>query len=119
MIIAVDFDGVIVEDKFPEVGNPDMTMISLLLDVYAVGHSVILWTCRVNDKLEAAIKTCSDVGLHLTAINNGDPDNLAKYGTDPRKIYADVYIDDKALGYSKYKAYITLEKIIKYGGITK
>ena len=117
MIIAVDFDGVIVEDKFPEVGKPDLKMVRLLRRAYKKGHSIVLWTCRVNDKLEAAIKECEYVRLPLTVINSADPGNLAEYGTDPRKVYADLYIDDKSVGYSKYKAYTALLNIIKQGEV--
>jgi hypothetical protein len=115
MIIAVDFDGVIVEDKFPDVGEPDMGLVGLLNKAYNKGHSVILWTSRVDDKLEAAVETCKKIGLSLTAVNNGDPGNVSQYGTDPRKIYADIYLDDRALGFSRYKAYITLTQLITKG----
>lgn len=115
MIIAVDFDGVIVEDKFPDIGEPDMRLVNLLNMAYNQGHSVILWTSRVDDKLEAAVETCNKIGLSLTAVNNGDPDNLSQYGTDPRKIYADVYLDDRALGFSRYKTYIALAQITTKG----
>ena len=115
MIIAVDFDGVIVEDKFPDIGEPDTRLVDLLNQAYNRGHSVILWTSRVDDKLEAAVETCKKIGLSLTAVNNGDPNNLSQYGTNPRKIYADMYLDDRALGYSRYKTYITLSQIITKG----
>ena len=115
MIIAVDFDGVIVEDKFPDIGEPDTRLVDLLNQAHNQGHSIILWTSRVDDKLEAAVETCKKIGLSLTAVNNGDPDNLSHYGTNPRKIYADMYLDDRALGYSRYKTYITLSQIITKG----
>ena len=115
MIIAVDFDGVIVEDKFPDVGEPDMELVNLLNMAYNQGHSVILWTSRVDDKLDTAVETCKKIGLSLTAVNNGDPGNISQYGTDPRKIYADMYLDDKALGFSRFKTYITLSQIITKG----
>ena len=115
MIIAVDFDGVIVEDKFPDVGEPDMGLVNLLNMAYNQGHSVILWTSRVDDKLDTAVETCKKIGLSLTAVNNGDPGNISQYGTDPRKIYADMYLDDKALGFSRFKTYITLSQIITKG----
>ena len=115
MIIAVDFDGVIVEDKFPDIGEPDTRLVDLLNRAHNQGHSVILWTSRVDDKLEAAVETCKRIGLSLTAVNNGDPSNLSQYGTNPRKIYADMYLDDRALGYSRYNTYITLSQIITKG----
>ena len=115
MIIAVDFDGVIVEDKFPDIGEPDTRLVDLLNMAYNQGHSVILWTSRVDDKLETAVETCKRIGLSLTAVNNGDPNNLSQYGTNPRKIYADIYLDDRALGFSRYKAYIALAQITTKG----
>lgn len=117
MIIAVDFDGVIVEDKFPEIGEPDRELVALLQFAKDAGHKLILWTSRVDDRLEEAVRTCTELGLEFDAINDGEPENLALYGTNPRKVFADIYIDDRALGFSKFRTYLALTEIIKYGGI--
>lgn len=110
MIIAVDFDGVLVADAFPGIGAPDIRMISVVrrLCLHPL-CTVILWTSRVNDRLQDAVDYCTKWGLKFTSVNAGSPDNLAAYGTDPRKIYADLYIDDHACGYNRNKAVELLE----------
>lgn len=113
MIIAVDFDGVIVEDKFPEIGEVDCLVVSALKLLQTRGHKLILWTSRVNGRLNEAVDTCDRVGLKFDAINSGEPGNLAEYGTDPRKVYADVYIDDHSIWYTKSLLYAWLNKMIK------
>ena len=104
MIIAIDFDGVLVSDKFPEIGGPDWEMVSAVWRLGFTQHELILWTSRVGDRLNEAIQWCKDHNLNFTCINSNTPNNLAEYGTDPRKAFADVYIDDRACGYTRTKA---------------
>lgn len=94
MIIAVDFDGILCEDQFPKIGPPNCEMILFIRELIDAGHEVILWTSRVNQPLARAVAWCENWGLHFSAVNSGSPSNLAKFITDPRKIYADIYIDD-------------------------
>jgi hypothetical protein len=104
MIIAIDFDGVLVEDKYPEIGNPNWDMISAVWRLNFTKHELVLWTCRIGERLDEVVKWCKDHNLNFTCINSNTPNNLAEYGTDPRKVYADVYIDDRAFGYNRSKA---------------
>lgn len=113
MIIAVDFDGVIVEDKFPEIGEVDCLTVSALKLLQTRGNKLILWTSRVDDRLAEALDTCDRVGLKFDAVNSGEPGNLSEYGTNPRKVYADVYIDDHSIGYTKSLLYAWLYKMVK------
>lgn len=113
MIIAVDFDGVIVKDEFPNIGEPDTLVVTSLKLLQQRGHKLILWTSRVEDKLSAAITTCEQLGLKFDAINDGEPGNLAQYGTNPRKVYADVYIDDHSIWYSKGLLYAWFAEVIR------
>ena len=115
MIIAVDFDGVFVENRFPEVGKPDTIVFEALKVLRGQGHRLILWTSRVGSRLTEAVALCNELGLKFDAINSGDPDNLAEYGTDPRKVYADVYIDDHSIWYTKGLLYAWLSEKIKEG----
>lgn len=107
MIIAVDFDGVLCENKFPAIGSPKTTHINLVKLLLSQGHEVILWTSRVEGELESAVNWCRAQGLEFTAVNNDAPSNVAeyfgKYNCPPRKIYADVYIDDHGAGYDDFK----------------
>lgn len=98
MIIAVDFDGILCENEFPEIGRPNYDMVSFVREMIDIGHEVILWTSRVDKELDAAVDWCGDRGLHFCAINENAPSNMSeyksKYPNGTRKVYADIYIDD-------------------------
>lgn len=95
-IYAVDFDGTLCRDEFPNIGEPNSILIEYLKELRKVGGKVILWTCRVGRKLDEAVEWCKEKGLEFDAINSNLPEVLAFYGREGRKIYADFYIDDKA-----------------------
>lgn len=123
MIIAVDFDGILCENKFPDIGKPNYEVISLVRQLIDKGHEVILWTSRVDEELIAAIDWCGDRGLHFTCINENAPSNIAKwkekYPNGTRKVYADVYIDDHNIEYhdalNKVLAYVRLVQLLEKG----
>lgn len=104
MIIAVDFDGILCENKFPEIGKPYYKMIALIRELIDNGHEVVLWTTRNGEELTAAVDWCGDYGLHFCNVNGPAPSNEAeykdKYPTPSRKIYADIYIDDHNLEFA-------------------
>ena len=101
MIIAVDFDGVLCENKFPDIGKPYYEVVSLVRELADKGHEIILWTSRNGNELAKAIEWCTDRGLHFCSINSPAPSNekeyADKYPVQSRKIYADIYIDDHNL----------------------
>ena len=103
MIIAVDFDGILCTNDFPNIGYPNYKVISLIRQLIDAGHEVILWTSRAGKELSAAIEWCEDYGLHFTEVNENAPSNRdqysAKYPEGTRKVYADIYIDDHNLEY--------------------
>lgn len=99
MIIAIDFDGVLVEDKFPAIGKPNWDIIYPVWRLKHSEHELILWTSRIDERLQEAVDWCKEHDLEFVAVNANSPNNLAQYGTDTRKIFADVYIDDRAIGY--------------------
>lgn len=105
MIIAIDFDGVLCEDRFPEIGAPDYDIISLVRRLIDAGHEVILWTCRVDARLQEAVEWCEDWGLHFCAVNENAPSNRARWAAEypngTRKVYADVYVEDHDLLYRR------------------
>ena len=104
MIIAVDFDGCLAAGgKWPEVGEPNQTLIDWLASLRKGGHKIILWTCRVDEALEHAVALCRDNGLEFDAVNDNLPEVKELYGTNSRKITADYYIDDKSV-YVSYQA---------------
>lgn len=101
MIIAVDFDGILVENEFPDIGPERTGTTQLIRQAIKQGHEVILWTSRVDQPLQDAVKWCEEHGLHFCAVNENAPSNIAKYKTKypngTRKVYADIYIDDHNL----------------------
>lgn len=92
MIIAVDFDGTIVESNFPWIGPAYPQALNFLRQWKRKKHKLILWTCRDGQHLNDAVQFCRDQGIEFDAIN----DNIRKYyGNNSRKVWADLYVDDK------------------------
>ncbi len=68
-IIATDFDGTICENKYPEIGEPRNNTILYLKEKQKNGAKIVLWTCRVDELLDAAVKWCRNKGLIFDAVN--------------------------------------------------
>lgn len=96
-IIAVDFDGTLCENKYPEIGWPKYHIIQRIKRAQQNGSKIILWTCRHAEWLDAAVAFCSKHGIHLDAINDNLPEVTEKFNNNCRKIFADEYWDDKAV----------------------
>ena len=95
--IAVDFDGTIVEHKYPEIGAELPGAFDTLKALAEKGHKLILWTFRDGDELQAALDFCLDHGIIFWAVNNSYPEEQhSKYIS--RKIHADFFIDDRNFG---------------------
>ncbi len=97
MIYAIDFDGTLCEDKYPEIGEPRPRGINTCKQLKGKGHTLILWTCRSGELLKTAVEWCKTHGIVFDYINSNTKENIVKHGGDTRKIYADVYIDDRSL----------------------
>lgn len=97
MIIAIDFDGTVVEQKYPKVGKEIPFAIETLKMLQAKGHRLILWTYRAGDKLDEAVEFCSSRGVEFYAINKNYPEEIFDERIS-RKIKADMYIDDMNYG---------------------
>ena len=120
MIIAVDFDGILCENRFPEIGPPVYPVISAVRQLIDAGHEVVLWTSRNGAELEAAVKWCEDRGLRFCAVNEPAPTNEEKYRDvypiQTRKIYADIYIDDHSIGFKTYRTLLTqIREVLRNG----
>ncbi|MGI6218942.1 MAG: BT0820 family HAD-type phosphatase [Bacteroidaceae bacterium] len=99
MIIAVDFDGTIVEHAYPKIGKEIPFAIETLLRLqHEFHHQLILWTVREGRLLEEAVAYCRERGLEFYAVNKN---YLEENGTSEhfsRKLKADLFIDDSNLG---------------------
>ena len=96
-VIAVDFDGTLCVNKWPEIGAPNRTVIDRLKAQQRAGDRVILWTCREGALLDKALQWCANYGIRFDAVNNNLPERIRQYGDNPRKVSADEYWDDKAV----------------------
>ena len=96
-IIAVDFDGTLCENKYPAIGKPKKRVIKRLLREQEKGARIILWTCRSGELLANAYIWCLAHGIRFNAVNRNLPEEVEKFNTDPRKIGATEYWDDKAV----------------------
>lgn len=112
MIVAVDFDGTLCEDKYPAIGELRPGALEVMRQLHEAGHYLILWTCRCGDELKQAVNWCLERGIPIDRVNDHCPDNVAKYGEGGLKIYADRYIDDRA-GFSSW---FDEEEILKAKG---
>ena len=122
MIIAIDFDGTIVENNFPKIGDERLFATETLKMLIKDRHQLILWTCREGRLLDEAINWCKERGVEFWAINKDFPEeDITKNQQFSRKIKADIFIDDRMVGglpdwgtiYQMIKYNKTQEQIIK------
>lgn len=95
-VIAVDFDGTLHNGSFPYIGEPNQELIDMLRCEQHREAKLILWTCRSGSFLDAAVLWCRDQGLVFDAINDNLEEVKHMFRDNPRKVFADVYIDDCA-----------------------
>lgn len=97
LIIAVDFDGTIVEDQYPKIGKPLIFAFDTLKKLQSKGHRLILWTYRRGSSLDEAVAFCKQNGIVFYAVNKSFPEEEFD-GTYSRKIHADLFVDDRNFG---------------------
>ena len=96
--IAVDFDGTIVDSKYPKIGPKRLFAFETLKKLQERGYILILWTYRHGKELDEAVEFCRENGVEFYAVNSsfpGEEFNQEKYS---RKIDADIFIDDRSVG---------------------
>lgn len=100
MIIAVDFDGTIVEHRYPKIGKEIPFAIQTLRTLIKEGHQLILWSVREGTLLQEALDWCHERGVDFYAANMDEPvtDTQERNRNYSRKIKADLFIDDRNLG---------------------
>ena len=95
--VAVDFDGTIVENKFPSIGEPLLFAFETLKAMQDKGLLLILWTVRKDAELQEAVDFCHSHGIEFYAVNANYPEE--NFSPDvSRKIEADIFIDDRNVG---------------------
>lgn len=125
MVLAIDFDGTVVTHEYPNVGQEVPNAKRVLQRLIDAGHKLILWTMRDKDELEQAKEWFDDRDLILYGVQKNP---TQAHWTTSRKCYANLYIDDAALGCplikgQHAKAYADWNKIeqllIEEGYLTK
>lgn len=100
MTIAVDFDGTIVEHRYPEIGEEIPFATETLKMLIQDRHNIILWTVREGKLLDEAVEWCRKRGVEFYAINREYPEETTT--SNPyysRKLSAvDIWIDDRNIG---------------------
>lgn len=96
-VIAVDFDGTIVEHAYPKIGKEMLFAFATLKELQKKGHKLILWTFRHGEYLDDAVEYCRKNGIEFYAVNKNFPEEV--WGDDvARKLNADIFIDDRNVG---------------------
>lgn len=118
--IAVDFDGCLCQDRWPDIGEPNWPAIAALLELQKRGVALILNTCREGELLEKAVLWCEYRGLSFDSVNENLPERIEAYGGDCRKISANEYWDDRAVRvrFDDYPYGKTCKKVLA-GGLPK
>lgn len=101
--IALDLDGVLWPDTWPEIGPVDREMVRAIGKVQHLGVQIVFWTCRERNLLDRAIWKCQDAGLVPTRgmVNVTPIERVQHFGSAPSKISADWYVDDRSVGYTR------------------
>lgn len=98
MVIAVDFDGTIVEHRYPRIGKEIPFAIETLKLLQQDKHRLILWSVRENELLDEAVEWCKSRGLEFYAVNKDYPEEEKSHQGFSRKLKADLFIDDRNIG---------------------
>lgn len=122
--VAVDFDGTLCTDAFPEIGEPKILVITYVKWLAAQGSKIILHTCRENGTrplLDEALDFCKAQEIPLFAVNenpgNRYPERYGLSHSDGRKVYADLYIDDKAISVQEVERAAGLAYLLRKKGL--
>lgn len=95
-IVAVDFDNTLCYSNYPDCGEPNMDIIDLVRFHKKRGDYVILWTTREGEPLLRAVEWCKKYEIEFDRINDNHPNVIAAWNENPRKVFADLYIDDRS-----------------------
>jgi len=120
-VISIDFDGCIVEDMWPEIGPAIPGAVSTINAWYDAGYWIIINSCRKGVPARFMREWLNDNGVKTHAINENLVWRVCMYGTDPRKIGADIYIDDHNIERSgiQYTQYVWERHAMNMDAYTK
>lgn len=90
LIIAVDYDGTLYRNS-----KLNRDLIARLIYEQRKGNVIILWTCREGKSLDDAILNLRKGGFKPNYVNTNCPAGISMLGRNARKVFADIYIDDK------------------------
>jgi len=111
VIFAVDFDGTVVEHKYPEIGLEIEGAVQTLSDLQRRGHKIIIWTCRAGEDLCKAKCWLARRGFFADKYN----ENMKlEWTPESPKIYADVYLDDR--NFPPFKGWDEVRRVFLEGG---
>ena len=95
MIVAIDFDGTVVEHRYPDIGKPVPGALEWMKEFMVRGISIMLWTMRSGEELRQAVDYCESNGIKLWGVNISI--GQEEWTSSPKQ-YANLYIDDAAVG---------------------
>lgn len=98
MIFAIDFDGTIVDNRYPAIGSLRQDTANFIKHLKAHGHTWILWTMREGETLYDALEFLAINGITPDYVNDNVPELKEEFGCNPRKVFAHYYIDDHNVG---------------------
>ena len=86
MVVAVDFDGTIVEHRYPSIGREIPFAIDTLKKLSSERHKLILWSVREGKLLDEAVAFCRERGLEFYAVNRDYPEEEENQNRKNRKV---------------------------------
>lgn len=110
MILVTDFDGTLVADKWPEIGEADCDLIWAFVEAQKAGHKIILNTCRQGEQLEKAVRFLKFYGLTFDGVNENILEEKQGW-KDCRKIFGDFYYDDRSFNWNRDQAIWHVKRI--------
>lgn len=96
LILAIDYDGTLDNAPYPEVGQLALWAKVVMQQLAKEGHTLIVWTCRENQPLQDALNFLRSQQVPFHYANQNDPWMVEAWGNDSRKIFANLYFDDRA-----------------------
>ena len=121
MVISIDFDGTVVEHRYPKIGEEIPHATETLRKLMEDGHKLVLWTVREGRLLDEAVEWCRERGVEFSAINETLRADTGEHNHNTRKIDADLYIDDCNIGgrFDWETAYHMIHDNLSYHGILR